>query len=171
MILSSKGLVHLIFNLSLMILLKYLIFKDMEQLTYFLGLQIHYKSSGDIFVNQEKYIKDLIQKAGMDNCKPYSTPCKPHQSVLAAEGELLPDPTIYRSLVGALQYLTFTRLDIAFVVNNVCQFMNAPINIHFSLVKRIIKFLHGTMKCRLHFSSGTGMEISGYSDSDWAAGY
>lgn len=63
--------------------------KDMGQLIYFLGLQIKYKSNGDMFVHQEKYIKDLIHKASMDNYKPCATPCKPHSYVLVVEGELL----------------------------------------------------------------------------------
>ncbi|KAM2919779.1 uncharacterized mitochondrial protein AtMg00810-like [Malus sylvestris] len=138
----------------------------MGQLTYFLGLQIQYKSNGAMFVHQEKYIKDLIHKAGMDNCKSCATPCKPHSSVLVAEGELLTDPTLYRSLVGSLQYLTFTRPDIAFAVNTVCQFMHAPTDVHLGLVKRIIRFLQGTMKCGLTFTSGSGIDIRGYSDSD-----
>ena len=142
--------------------------KALGQLTYFLGLQIHYKSNGDIFVNQEKCIKDLIHKAGMDNCRPCSTPCQPHHSVLVAEGELLSEPTLYRSLVGVLQYLTFTRPDIAFAVNNVCQFMSAPTDVHFGLVKRILRFLQGTMNCGLTFTAGTALQIKGYSDSDWA---
>lgn len=88
--------------------------KDMGPLTYFLGLQIKYKSNGDIFVNKEKYVKDLVHKAGINDCKPRITPCKPHNYVLVDEGDLLPEPTLYRSLVRALQYVTFTRLDIAF---------------------------------------------------------
>lgn len=127
-----------------------------------MGLQIKYKSNGDIFVNQEKYVKDLVHKAGMDNCKPCITPCKPHSYVLVDECDLLTEPTLYRSLVGALQYLTFTRPDIAFVVNIVCQFMNASTDVHFGLVKKLIRYLQGTIKCVLTFTSGSGIDIRGY---------
>lgn len=68
-------------------------------------------------MNQEKYVKDLVHKAGMDDCKPCITPCKPYSYVLVDEGDLLPEPTLYRSLVGGLQYLTFTRPNIAFAVS------------------------------------------------------
>lgn len=68
-----------------------------------------------------------------------------------------------------MQYLTFTRPKIAFAVNNVCQFMNAPTNIHLGLVKRIIRFWQGTIKHGLSFTCVSGILISGYSDSDWAA--
>ncbi|KAM1416362.1 hypothetical protein ACFX2I_007917 [Malus domestica] len=143
--------------------------KDMGRLAYFLGLQITYRSNGDLFINQAKYTKDLIHKAGMDDCKPCSTPCKPHNQVLSNEGTLLSYPTLYRSLVGALQYLTFTRPDIAFAVNNVCQYMNAPTDIHFAMVKRILRFLQGTLHCGLTYISRGPVTVTAYSDSDWAA--
>ena len=104
--------------------------KDIGQLTYFLGLEVSYQSNGDLFVNQAKYARDLLKRAGMETCKPSITPCKPHCHVLTTDGTLLPDPTMFRSLVGALQYLTFTRPDLAYAVNTVCQFMTAPTDIH-----------------------------------------
>lgn len=76
--------------------------KDMGKLSYFLGLQVQYKDNGEIFLNQSKYAKDLLHKAGLDTCKPVSTPCKPHSQFLASEGTPMSDPTMYRSLVGAL---------------------------------------------------------------------
>ncbi|CAL2244404.1 unnamed protein product [Prunus armeniaca] len=118
--------------------------KDIGRLTYFLGLEVHYQDNGDIFVNQAKYARDLFKKAGMDTCKPCLTPIKPHQSVLKDEGTLLSDPTLYRSLVGALQYLTFTRPDIAFAVNTAC-----------------------TLQYGITFSPSS-MLLFGYCDSDWA---
>ncbi|VVA37944.1 PREDICTED: Retrovirus-related Pol poly from transposon, partial [Prunus dulcis] len=93
--------------------------KDLGKLKYFLGLEVQYHSEGKIFVNQAKYARDLIKKASMETCKPCSTPSKPHHQVLKDEGTLLSSPTLFRSIVGALQYLTFTRPDIAFAVNTV----------------------------------------------------
>ncbi|XP_018501609.2 uncharacterized mitochondrial protein AtMg00810-like [Pyrus x bretschneideri] len=77
--------------------------KDMGKLTYFLGLQVNYKQNGDICVNQYKYIKDLLHKASMNSCRPVSTPCKPHNPLLVTEGNALPDPSSYRSIVRSLQ--------------------------------------------------------------------
>ncbi|VVA31716.1 PREDICTED: Retrovirus-related Pol poly from [Prunus dulcis] len=141
--------------------------KDMGTLTYFLGLQITYGSNGDLFVHQTKYCKDLLKRAGMEACKPSVTPCKPHSSVLRNEGSLLTDPTQFRSIVGALQYLTFTRPDIAFAVNSVCQFMQAPTDVHVGLVKRILRYLHGTLEYGLTFTTGS-TSLTGYCDADWA---
>ncbi|KAM2102749.1 hypothetical protein ACFX1T_000977 [Malus domestica] len=143
--------------------------KDMGRLAYFLGLQVIYKPNGDLVISQAKYVKDLLHKAGMDDCKSCSTPCKPHNQILTTAGNLLPDPTLYRSLVGALQYLTFTRPDIAFAVNTVCQYMSAPTDVHFGMVKRILIFLQGTIHCGLTYTSGSSMQLKAYSDSDWAA--
>ncbi|KAI5312565.1 hypothetical protein L3X38_041738 [Prunus dulcis] len=89
------------------------------------GLQISYNSSGDIFVSQTKYAKDLLHKAGMSSCRACATPCKPHSQVLQTDGEPLADPTMFRSLVGALQYLTFTRPYLAYVVNHSMEYSDA----------------------------------------------
>ncbi|XP_048437136.1 uncharacterized mitochondrial protein AtMg00810-like [Pyrus x bretschneideri] len=91
--------------------------KDMGTLAYFLGLQVQYNGDGSLFVNQSKYTKELVKEARMEHCKSTSTPSKPHSQLLTIEGTPLSDPTHYRSLVGALQYLTFTRPDIAHSVN------------------------------------------------------
>ncbi|XP_021822133.1 uncharacterized protein LOC110763616 [Prunus avium] len=128
--------------------------KDMGRLTYFLGLQISYNLNGDIFVCQTKYAKDLLAKADMNTCRPCATPCKPHCQVLASKGDSLSDPTIYRSIVGALQYLTFTRPNLCYVVN--------------TLVKRILRYIHGTLDHGLTFTSGS-WDLHAYSDADWAS--
>ncbi|CAL2254013.1 unnamed protein product [Prunus armeniaca] len=83
--------------------------KDMGTLTYFLGLQISYKFNGDIFVRQQKYATDLLGKSGMSSCKPCPTPLKPYTEILLTDGIPLKDPKQYCSIVGALQYLAFTR--------------------------------------------------------------
>lgn len=71
--------------------------------------------------------------------------------------------------MGALQYLTFIRLDIAFAVNIVCQCMSAPTDIHFAMVKIILRHLQGTVQCGLTYVSGSSISVTAYSDSDWAA--
>ncbi|KAI5321826.1 hypothetical protein L3X38_030898 [Prunus dulcis] len=142
--------------------------KDMGRLTYFLGLQISYNDNGDIFVCQTKYARDLLAKAGMATCQSCTTPCKPHCQLLASEGDSLSDPTMYRSIVGALQYLTFTRPDLCYAVNTVCQYMTQPSDLHFQLVKRILRYIHGTLDHGLNFTSGS-WDLHAYSDADWAS--
>ena len=143
--------------------------KDMGRLTYFLGLHIQYKDNGDMFLSQTKYAQELIKRAGMENCRPAPTPSKPHTQLLLSAGHPLSDPSLYRSIVGALQYLTFTRPDIAHSVNVVCQYMTAPIDAHMFLVKRILRYLQGTLLCGLTYRSAPDIHISAYSDADWAS--
>ncbi|CAN6723036.1 unnamed protein product [Malus baccata var. baccata] len=140
--------------------------KDLGILHYFLGLQIDYHSSG-LFVHQSKYVHDLLQRTNMLECKPCLTPCHPHQKLLTHGSPSYSDPTHYRSIVGALQYLTFTRPDIAYSVNQVCQFMHSPLDSHYVAVKRILRYLRGTIGWGILFQLGS-LCLRAYTDADWA---
>ena len=75
---------------------------------------------------------------------------------------------MYRSIVGALQYLTMTRPDITYAVNQLCQFMHAPKNSHLAAVKRILRYLKGTLGLGLSFRASSDFSLTAYSDADWA---
>ncbi|CAN6557798.1 unnamed protein product [Malus baccata var. baccata] len=139
---------------------------DLGILHYFFGLQIEYQSQG-ILVHQSKYIKDLLHKTNMLDSKPCTTHCHPHHKLFTHGSPLFPDPSIYRSIVGTLQYLTFTGPDIAYSVNQVCQFMHSPLESHFVAVKRILRYLKGIMQLGLCFKPGN-LDIRAYTDADWA---
>ena len=139
--------------------------KDIGPLSYFLGLQIEYIGGG-VFVHQSKYAKDLLSKFHMLDCKPCSTPCAFAHSH-ASDSPLLLDPTAYRSLVGALQYLTFTRPDLSYAVQQACQFMSKPCQHHLVAAKRILRFLRGTLHLGIYFKLGP-LSLSTYCDADWA---
>ncbi|CAN6583600.1 unnamed protein product [Malus baccata var. baccata] len=109
--------------------------KDLGNLHYFLGLQITQSDDG-LFVSQSKYVHELIDKVDLQDCKPCATPCLPYHHLLKDDGKPYHSPEQYRSVVGALQYLTFTRPDIAFSVNQACQFMHNPMESHVIAVKR-----------------------------------
>ena len=83
------------------------------------------------------------------------------------DGLLLSDPTDYQKIVRALQYLTFTRPDLAFSVNSVSQFMHSPTSSHFSIVKRILRYLKGTLSQGLLYQASS-LHLSINSDADWA---
>ncbi|XP_061989602.1 uncharacterized mitochondrial protein AtMg00810-like [Rosa rugosa] len=141
--------------------------KDLGPLSFFLGIEIRYKQKG-LFLSQEKYAKELIQKAGPETCRDCNTPCLPHAQLLKDEGTILSNPTLYRSIVGGMQYLTFTRPDIAYAVNIVCQFMSFPTDAHFASVKRILRYLQGTINHGLFYKYGKSPTyITGYCDADW----
>lgn len=76
--------------------------------------------------------------------------------------------TKYRSLVGALQYLTLTRPDISFAVNKACQYLHAPTTAHWTVAKRILRYVRHTLSVGLTFSKSTSTLVSAFSDSDWA---
>jgi hypothetical protein len=85
------------------------------------------------------------------------------------EGEALSsdDSTRYRGIVGALPYLTLTRLDISFSVNKVCQFLHSPTIVHWTVVKRILRYLHAIASVGLRFSKSDSTLVSAFSDADW----
>jgi histone deacetylase 1/2 len=78
------------------------------------------------------------------------------------------DSTQYRSVVGGLQYLTLTRPDISFSVNKVCQFLHAPTTTHWLAVKRIIRYIKGTLQVGLTFKRSSSQLLSAFFDADWA---
>ena len=132
-----------------------------------MGLQISYLSSG-LFVSQTNYIKELLDKVDLQDSKPCATPCLPYHHMLQDAGKPYSHLQQYRSIVGALQYLTFTRPAIAFFVNQACQFMHNPMDSHVVTVKRILRYLKGTLNLGLHFQPGL-FHLQAYSDADWAS--
>ncbi|KAJ6733370.1 hypothetical protein OIU74_005177 [Salix koriyanagi] len=78
------------------------------------------------------------------------------------------DTTRFRQIVGALQYLTFTRPDICYAINKVCQFMHAPTEDHWAAVKHILRYLKGTSSFGLHLTRDPTLTLHGYTDADWA---
>ncbi|RDX80646.1 putative mitochondrial protein, partial [Mucuna pruriens] len=114
--------------------------KELSHLTYFLGLEVRYHPKG-IFLNQKKYIQDLVQLARLTNSTHIDT---------SLEGDILDDPTLYRKVVGSLVYVTITHPDISFVVHTVR------------------KYLLGTSKCGLFFPTDSSLKLPTYSGVDWA---
>ncbi|XP_019053485.1 PREDICTED: uncharacterized protein LOC109114773 [Nelumbo nucifera] len=141
--------------------------KDLGHLTYFLGLEVQSNSSG-IFLNQHKYTQDLVALAGLQDSSLVDTPLEVNVKYHSDEGELLSDPSLYRQLVGSLNYLTITRPDISFAVQQVSQFMHSPRHLHLVAVRRIIKYLRGTPCHGLFFPAGSSLCLSAFSDADWA---
>ncbi|XP_019080418.1 retrovirus-related Pol polyprotein from transposon RE1 [Vitis vinifera] len=141
--------------------------KDLGQLTYFLGLEVHHRASG-IFVNQHKYIQDLITLVGLEDTSSVDTLMEVNVKYRKDEGDLLDDPTLYQRLVGSLIYLTTTRLDISYVVHQFSQFMSSPRHLHLAAFRRIIRYLRGSPTRGLFFPTGSFLQLVAYSDADWA---
>nr|GEY04963.1 ribonuclease H-like domain-containing protein [Tanacetum cinerariifolium] len=111
--------------------------------------------------------QEILERAHMQNCNPCRTPVDT-ESNLGSDGDPVSDPTLYRSLAKALQYLTFTHSDLSYVVQQVCLYMHDPRDPYFTTLKRILRYVRGTLDygLQLHVSSTT--QISAYTDADWA---
>ena len=114
--------------------------KDLGALTYFLGLEVHCSSSG-IFLTRHKYASDVVTTAGLQEATSVDTPMEVNIKLRKEEGDLLTDPSLYRKLVGSFVYLTITRPDISFVVQQVSQFLQTSRHLHLVIVHRIIRYI------------------------------
>lgn len=141
--------------------------KDLDHLNYFLGIQILPTSTG-VSLNQSKYALDLLHKFDTDNAKPMKTPCCPSTRLTSTSRQLLSDPSSYRSMVGGLQYLTFTRPDLSYAVHQFCQFMQLPTDQHFVAAKRVLRYIHDTLNRSLQFNPSP-LTLLAFTDADWAS--
>ncbi|XP_019186556.1 PREDICTED: uncharacterized protein LOC109181259 [Ipomoea nil] len=100
--------------------------------------------------------------------------CKPLSTLVAVTQPVTPtatpyeNPMQYRRIVGALQYLTITRPDLSYAVNRLCQFMHSPTTDHWGLVKRVLRYIKGTLDYGLSLRASSTTAIHAFSDSDWA---
>jgi hypothetical protein len=108
----------------------------------------------------------------MEKCKPVNTPLLASEKISVHKGTPLnmKEATRYISIVGSLQYLTLTRPDLSFAVNRVCQFLHAPTTDHMIAVKRILKYVQGTMDLGVMFRKDSSLRINAFSDVDGGGG-
>jgi hypothetical protein len=134
-----------------------------------LGIEVEKIKEG-IILKQWKYALEIIKKAGMERCKPVNTPLSASDKYSIHKGTPLgtKDATMYTSIVGGLQYLTLTRPDLAFAINKVRQFLHARTTDHMSAVKRILRYVRGTINLGIKFKRDSSLRINAFSDADWA---
>ncbi|XP_019153733.1 PREDICTED: uncharacterized protein LOC109169196 [Ipomoea nil] len=140
--------------------------RDLGTPIFFLGIET-LNQDGSLMLSQRRYMTDLLNRAGMTDCKPLATPASVTQSVTPST-QPYENPTQYRRLVGALQYLTITRPDLSFAVNRLCQFMHSPTDDHWVLLKRVLRYIKGTLNYGLRLSPSVSTSVHAFSDSDWA---
>jgi len=141
--------------------------KDLGQLHHFLGVTVETRPSR-LFLHQRQYALDILERAGMTDCKPCSTPVDTQAKLSADLGDSVADPTAYRSLAGALQYLTFTRPDLTYAVQQVCLHMHDPRESHLAALKRLLRYVRGTVGFGLVLHRSPTSELVVYTDADWA---
>ncbi|KAJ0954577.1 putative RNA-directed DNA polymerase [Helianthus annuus] len=139
---------------------------DFGSLHHFLGITVT-RDYNSLFLAQTQYARDILHRANMTACKPCHTPVDTNSKLSASDGSPLPDGSLYRSLAGALQYLTITRPDLAYAVQQICLFMHAPRDTHFDFLKRVLRYLHGTIDMGLRISASPSRSLVAYSDADW----
>jgi hypothetical protein len=113
------------------------------ELSFFMGLQIRQSNQG-IFISQTKYIREMLKRFGMEDCKPVITPMQTSCKLRKDDDSKSTDQRQYRSMIGSLLYVTASRPDVMQAVGQVARFQAAPKESHVLAVKRIFRYLKGT---------------------------
>nr|GEV19865.1 uncharacterized mitochondrial protein AtMg00810-like [Tanacetum cinerariifolium] len=139
----------------------------MGKMTFFLGLQVNQSPCG-IFINKSIYVLEILKKYRMESCDPVGTPMEiKHKLDLDQNGTPV-NATKSRSMIGALMYLTSSRTDIVHATCLCVRYQAKPTEKHLKEVKRIFRYLGGTINTGLWYTKDTGFELTGFSDADYA---
>nr|GFA72820.1 retrovirus-related Pol polyprotein from transposon TNT 1-94 [Tanacetum cinerariifolium] len=139
----------------------------MGEMKFFLGLQVNQFSNG-IFINQSKYILDILKRFGMENCDTVPTPMVEQAKLKLGLVEKPVDHTDYRSMIRLLMYVTSSRPDIMFATCMCARYQGNPNEHHVSAIKRIFRYLKGTINLGLWYLKDSGFDLNAYSDADHA---
>jgi hypothetical protein len=139
---------------------------DLGLLSFYLGIEVHQRRDG-ISLSQAAYAHKVLDKAGLADCNPCHTPMEPRFKLSKISTAPPVDATEYRGIVGSLRYLVHTRPDIAFAVGYVSRFMEAPTSEHLAAVKRILRYIAGTINFGVQYRRVEAeARLLGYSDAD-----
>ncbi|PKI73561.1 hypothetical protein CRG98_006142 [Punica granatum] len=141
--------------------------KDLGPLSYFLGIEIIHSDSG-LFLNQRKYTLDILTEAGMLGSRPAHFPMEQQHRLSRDSGDPIPDPGLYRRLIGRLLYLTITRPELAYPVHILSQFLQDPRQDHWDAVMRVLRYLKQSPGQGI-FLRPTSLSLTAYCDADWAS--
>ena len=142
--------------------------KDLGELKSFLGVQVKIMPD-EICIGQCGYTLRILEKFGMSDAKPVSTPMDVTQKLYSVSSSSPVDKLLYQSAVGSLLYLSnWTRPDITYAVNTVAKFSSNPTQAHWTAIKRIMRYLKGTSGFGIRYVKASKQSILGYCDADWA---
>ncbi|CAA0825660.1 Uncharacterized mitochondrial protein AtMg00810 [Striga hermonthica] len=138
--------------------------KDLGKLTHFLGIEVSYGYQG-IVLNQEQYVSEILGNLKMQEAKGVSSQIVSHPLLSKFDGQPMDNPKLYRSVVGALQHNTITRPEIAYSDNKLSQYMQTPLHTRWKALKRVLRYLAGTLNYGLHIKAGP-LHLGGFADVD-----
>ena len=140
---------------------------DLGTLSYYLGIEVR-QGKEELTLGQSAYASKLLERGGMAECKPCMTLMEELLKLTKARTAMKVDATLYRSIVGGLCYLVHTRPDIAFAVGYVSRFMEDPRVDHWATVKRLLRYVKGTVDHGIIFpkTSGSRLQLTMFSDAD-----
>ena len=144
---------------------------DRGEIHHLLGMHIkRNREKKQLFLDQSLYLENVLKKFNFMDCKPVSTPMengKKFNSV--GDEDVLADVRLYQAAIGSIMYASLsTRPDLSASVGVLSHFMTKPGNEHWSGIKRIFRYIKGTLKYGLMFEASGDFFLTGYSDSDWA---
>ncbi|GJT56692.1 retrovirus-related pol polyprotein from transposon TNT 1-94 [Tanacetum coccineum] len=139
----------------------------MGQISFFLGLQISQNPRG-IFINQSKYANEILKKFDLHKSDPVDTPMVERTKLDEDLSGIPVDQTKYRSMIGSLMYLTASRPDLVFAVCMCARYQSRPTKKHLEAVKRVFRYLQGTINMGLWYPKDTAMALTAYADADHA---
>lgn len=139
---------------------------NLGPMTYFLGINFH-KSKKRLVMHQRRHALEILKKFKMEYCNVAITPTGPRMQMSKNEHEQNVNPTQYRRMIGSLWYLCNTRLYFAFNVGIVRRFMERPNVSHLAAVKRILRYIKGSIGCKILFPATEKVRnynLLGYTD-------
>ena len=146
--------------------------KRLGNAKYILGIQILRSSDGSIKLSQRRYLKEVLARFDLSNCRALDAPMSPSSPLLTTRHDKLKGTTIdqrrYRQLVGSLMYATTgTRPDLAFVVSLLGRFSNNPLQPHWDAAVDVLRYIKGSLDVGLTYKPGTSLQLRGRSDATW----
>lgn len=145
--------------------------KDLGDVSYCIGVHVERdRQNGIIYLDQKKYILEILNKFGMSDCKPVKTPMDINTKFKTSDDSKVLNNIPYQEIIGCLLYITqITRPDLCYVINTLSKFNNKPEMQHWLALKRVMRYLKGTQDYRLSYKQcHDEMMTHAYCDSDWA---